>query len=59
MTPFLEILGKLTHVTLTDVGEVVMAATLLGEQLGTEDENVNNYYIKTYNPNIHTNIMLM
>ena len=38
MIPFLEMLDTLTHVTLTENGEIVMAATLLGEPLGTDDE---------------------
>ena len=37
MIPFLEILETLTHVTLTENVEFVMAAMLLGELLGTED----------------------
>ena len=48
MIPFLEILDTLTHVTLTENGEIVMAVMLLGKPLGTEDDRVSCKHTHTH-----------
>ena len=53
MIPFLEILDTLTHVTLTENGEIVMAVMLLGKPLGTEDDRVSCKHTHTHT---HTHI---